>query len=340
MILAVLGGAAVALGWAIPAGLRGGEDYRNAIFWGQTANRMVDSFAHQRPIWWYLPLVPILVAPWFLWRPFWHGVARAGILADRGGRLGLALAIVTLAAFSLISGKQVHYLVPQLPAFALVATLAIDGQQRAARPWIAAAGVAAAGVAVLVLPHVRLPQNLAALQSISPAWTLPFFALAAWLVWQPRTPDRLVPAMASSSVLMLAAMHLAFVRPLSPAYDVGPIARKLGELQAAGRPIAHDGVYHGQYQFVGRLEKPIEELSNHGEAERWISAHPDGVLVLYFRPPADPAPYSPLLSQPYRGRVAALFEAQAASAPLAAASAEDEADEPPTPPRRRPVVPR
>jgi 4-amino-4-deoxy-L-arabinose transferase-like glycosyltransferase len=65
--LAVLMGAAIALAWAIPAGFKGGEEFRHAIFWGQTANRMVDSFAHRRPFWWYLPLLPLLLYPWLVW---------------------------------------------------------------------------------------------------------------------------------------------------------------------------------------------------------------------------------------------------------------------------------
>jgi 4-amino-4-deoxy-L-arabinose transferase-like glycosyltransferase len=341
VLLALIGGAAIALAWAIPAGLRGGEDYRNAIFWGQTANRMVESFAHRRSIWWYLPLVPVLAAPWLLWGPFWRGVRGASLRADRGCRLALVLALVTLAAFSLISGKQAHYLLPQLPAFALVAAFALDGQERAARPWLVIAGVALLGVAVFALPHVTLPPNLAALKTIAPAWSVPFCAIAAWLAWTPRPPHRQVPVMAAGSVLVLAAMHLAFVRPLSPAYDVLPLARKLGELQAAGRPVAHDGVYHAQYQFAGRLDAPIEELANHGESAQWLAEHPDGVIVLYFRPPRDPAPFGPLLVQPYRGRVAALFAGPSALAALAAATAEDEPDEARARERRAPVrVPR
>ena len=49
---------AIALAWAIPAGISGGEAYRNAIFWGQSAGRVVDSFAHKKPIYWYLAILP------------------------------------------------------------------------------------------------------------------------------------------------------------------------------------------------------------------------------------------------------------------------------------------
>ena len=53
LLAAILMGAAIALCWAIPAGIAGGEAYRNAIFLGQTSGRLVKSFAHQLPWWWY-----------------------------------------------------------------------------------------------------------------------------------------------------------------------------------------------------------------------------------------------------------------------------------------------
>jgi 4-amino-4-deoxy-L-arabinose transferase-like glycosyltransferase len=326
VVLALIGGAAIALAWAIPAGLRGGDDYRNAIFWGQTANRMVDSFAHQRPIWWYVALLPILAAPWILWRPFWRGLRTGALRADRGGRLALTLALVTFVAFSLVSGKQVHYLVPQFPAFALMVAVALDRPQPAARPWLAIVGLASIGAVVIALPYVKLPPAVVALHAVAPAWSAAFVALAVWLAWSPRPPERQVPRMAAASVLMVALMHLVFVRPLSPAYDVGPLARKIAELQAAGRAVGNDGVYHAQYQFAGRLDKPIEQLSSHRDAERWVEAHPDGAIVLYFRPPFDPAPLGPLVMQRYRGRIAALFDARAALPLLEQAEAEAEPD--------------
>jgi len=324
--LAILGGAAIALAWAIPAGLRGGDDYRNAIFWGQTAHRMVDSFAHKRPFWWYVPLLPILAAPWLGWLPFWRGVRAARLLSDRGGRLALVLVTITLAAFSLVSGKQFHYLLPQFPAFALIAAFALDRAQPVGRPWLAIATFALVAALPLALPHAKLPSNLAPLHSIAPAWSAAFLAIAAWVAWRPRTPQRHVPVLAAATVLTLAAAYLAFVRPLAPAYDVGPVARKLAELQAAGRPVAHDGVYHAQYQFAGRLDKRITPLATHDEALKWIDANPDGVLVLYFRPPLDPGEFAPLITAPYRGRIATVLDAAAAAAPLAAAEAESEPD--------------
>ena len=109
ILLAVLFGAAIALAWAVPAGLAGGQEYREAIFFGQTANRMVESFAHKRPLWWYLPLLPVMLFPWLVWPGLWR--AESNFLRhdfDRGGRFCLAWMLPVLLAFSLISGKQPH----------------------------------------------------------------------------------------------------------------------------------------------------------------------------------------------------------------------------------------
>ena len=70
-VISFLVGVAILLCWAIPAGISGGAQYQHDIFWGQTANRMVNSFAHNRPQWWYLEMAPLLIFPWFFVPSFW-----------------------------------------------------------------------------------------------------------------------------------------------------------------------------------------------------------------------------------------------------------------------------
>jgi hypothetical protein len=73
LVAAILIGASLALAWAIPAGISGGEAYRNAIFLGQTSGRLVKSFAHQLPWYWYLERLPLLLLPWLFFKPLWQG---------------------------------------------------------------------------------------------------------------------------------------------------------------------------------------------------------------------------------------------------------------------------
>ena len=119
VLLAIVTGAVLALCWALPAGMRGGETYRHAIFLGQTAGRVVDSFAHKAPWWWYLELLPVIILPWAFIKPFWTG-AKLLNLQDFGIRFCLAWLVPVFLAFSIVSGKRIHYLLPLLPAIALL----------------------------------------------------------------------------------------------------------------------------------------------------------------------------------------------------------------------------
>lgn len=109
--------AAIALAWAIPAAMRGGPEYRDMILWGQTAGRMVQSFDHNRPVWWYLPFVPLFLMPWIVWPGvFRHLRSLCSATQGAPGRFLLCWSLPVLVSFSLISGKQVHYLIPLAPA--------------------------------------------------------------------------------------------------------------------------------------------------------------------------------------------------------------------------------
>ena len=118
-LLGILLGAGLALAWALPAAAAGGEDYGNALLYGQTAGRIQQSFSHARPIWWYLPIAFLLLLPWSCSPTWWRSWRGPG----RHSRALLAAGLLSFGVFCLISGKQPHYLVPILPAlFAATAT--------------------------------------------------------------------------------------------------------------------------------------------------------------------------------------------------------------------------
>src|SRR5690606_9123126 len=64
LLAALLGAVLLALAWALPAARTGGTQYADAIFLRQTLGRVVQSFAHARPWWWYLPILPAMLLPW------------------------------------------------------------------------------------------------------------------------------------------------------------------------------------------------------------------------------------------------------------------------------------
>lgn len=316
ILLAVLAGAAIALAWAIPAAVRGGEEYRDAIFWGQTADRMVDSFAHRRPFWWYVPLLPVFLFPWLVWPGLWSGiVAFRRNATDPGLRFCLAWAVPVFVSFSLISGKQPHYLVPLLPAFALFAGRMLTRPS----PWGIAFPALLTGLlggAMLYFALAGVPERLASWDDL-PVWPgLALLLAAAGLGWYGRDQRRRLQALAVLGVAVLALVQIYVSASLAPAYDVHPIALQIRQLQDRGVPVANGGRYHAQFQFAGRLEHPLDQLE-YGEISQWLDTHPDGAVVMYARRGKVPAQSDTLFRQPYRGGVAMLLSAQQARTYLA-----------------------
>jgi 4-amino-4-deoxy-L-arabinose transferase-like glycosyltransferase len=294
--------AGMALAWALPAAAAGGEAYGGAILLRQTEQRLVDAAAHPRPWWWYLALLPVLLYPYSLWAPVWRRLRprRAGP-PDLGVRLCLAWALPSLAVFSLVSGKQPHYLLPLLPAAALL--VAHGPAEHATEPrWHAvlpAVPLAVVGVALLLAAPLRLAP---------PGWTSAaapwagaglLLATAVWLAAHLRGP-RCRPRLAALSLFLVIALHAAFAGVARRQYDVAPIARHLARLEAEGQPLAYAGNYQGQFHFVGRLRRPFTEIHPPFAAE-WLRRHPRGRVI--DERPAVPPGLRPEVAQPYRGKL-------------------------------------
>lgn len=288
-LAALLLGALIALAWALPAAAAGGEAYRNAIFWGQTAERMVDSFAHKAPFWWYLPWLPVLLLPWSLWPPLWKSARAAGrgAFRERGLRFLLCWAVPVVIAMSLISGKQVKYLLPVFPALALLGACWLARTERDWRPrrqWLAALLLAAPALLFAVAAVRDLGARVHWAADIEPLWGLVFVAAAVlWWSWRPATLAAAVRSLALAGVLMLVGMHASILRVAAPAYDLHELSTRIAALQAAGHPVAHLGKYHGQFHFLGRLQEPLEEIvPTRKQVLGWTRKHPDGYLVVYY----------------------------------------------------------
>jgi 4-amino-4-deoxy-L-arabinose transferase-like glycosyltransferase len=283
--LALLLGAAIGLAWAIPAGIHGGTQYQHEIFWGQTAGRVAQSFAHRRAVWWYLALLPLLLFPWLWWPPVWRNLLRIKAhLANSGVRFCLAWLLPVFIAFSIISGKQPQYLLPLFPAFALLLAYLLSQPDAPPLRW-----------------HDRLPPAFGILVASGltavpdwfpekmPEWGDHISPLDSWLVmliglvllWRWR-----MPALAWIKTFTLAVsgavitLHWIILLDASPFYDMRPPARELARLFDAGIPVAHQGKYHGQFHFAGRLRQPLPVV-NADTLPVWIATHPGGRIIRY-----------------------------------------------------------
>ena len=317
VLLAVLLGTAIALAWAIPAGMAGGEDYRNAIFWGQTTDRMVESFAHQRPFWWYLPLLPLLFFPWFVWPALWRALARqrrTGL--DRGMRFCLAWTLPVFIAFSFISGKQPHYLLPLFPAFALLAAR-LTADHPGSRVGLPALLAAALGGALMLAASGKIEAGgaqFAGALLLLPGAVIVLLAGVAWIVG--RRGSAPVLSLAVLGTVTLALVQMAAMRSFDTVYDIKPMAQAIKQLQDEGRPVANAARYHAQYQFLGRLKAPLIDLQG-TELAGWLVAHPEAYVVIYLKDGQKLDAMPVLHKQAYRGGTAVLADAQTAARLLA-----------------------
>ncbi|OHC76239.1 MAG: hypothetical protein A3G18_11045 [Rhodospirillales bacterium RIFCSPLOWO2_12_FULL_58_28] len=284
-------GVAIALAWAVPAAVRGGEDYADAIFWGQSAGRMVHSFAHGRSWWWYLAVLSPLILPWIVWPALWRAARGSRAAMNDGGvRFCLSWFLPAFLTFSLISGKQLHYLLPVFPALALIFAFLLSksdpaGKERQIDRMVPGLFFVFCGVVIFILPFiggaVRLPQGTADMLG---EWGLPVLAAGTVAAMIPASSIRArAAALSALSTALVVSLHMSAKPVFAAAYDLKPMSLRLNEWERQGYALAFFGVYHGQFHFLGRLEKRMEPIGVIADDEaRWMQAFDKGKVVTYY----------------------------------------------------------
>lgn len=260
--------------WLGPALILGDAGYRNDILWRQSAGRMVQSFAHDRPVWFFLALLPL-----FLW-PFGWGRSLAAVWTERASpqvRLLAIWAVAGLVAFSFVSGKQIHYLVPELAALALLLSVAapgVPGRLTRFVPLLPALVLAVAGVAALLglVPDKTLPGGVSRLAVMA---GLALLAATLALVARAKTP---LAVLAPVAPVTLILVELLVWRSLWTDSDPGRIAALLAA--DADRGVATtDITYAGEFTYAARLPAPVTVLRDDAALAAWMQDHPGGLLL-------------------------------------------------------------
>ncbi|HDS15996.1 MAG TPA: phospholipid carrier-dependent glycosyltransferase [Proteobacteria bacterium] len=286
LLAALLAGIGLALGWALPAARAGGPAYADAILWGQTAGRIVKSFAHQRPWWWYLPLLPLVLLPWTVLLVRGPEKGWRGLLAEPGLRFCLAWLLPAFILFSLVSGKQLHYLVPLLPALALLGARAADGAAPQTLRWcrislgglFLVSGLVLAGSGLLPLVNEFTGHR-------NPLWVLALIfsgLLACGL--KPEKPATTITGISAAVVGWILLLQFIAAGSLAGTFDLGPMALKIAELQRQGHQVAiYPARFANQFHFPGRLRQPLITLDEIHEVGPWLAAHPKAYIVTFRR---------------------------------------------------------
>ncbi|WP_103173933.1 glycosyltransferase family 39 protein [Paracoccus sp. SY] len=293
--------------WLVPALILGGEEYRTEILWRQSGGRMVASFAHQKPWWFFLALLPLIIWPFGWTRPGLAMLRPRRLLADPGTRLLALWAGGALTAFSLISGKQAHYLLPEMPALALMLAGGLPTRKWRRRDfWLAlpllAALAAFSAAATGLIPALRK------LHDPLPLWSLALgtACLLIGIVGFLRLRSAPV-ALAALPLTLMIGLHLALSPLLFARYDMTALGRAVGPFDSAGIAVT-DGTYHAQLNFAGRLRHPVARLASPEAVAAWRQAHPDG-LLLDQNGLSIPG-MTPFAALPYRGGTYILYRSE------------------------------
>ena len=118
-ILSVVISLFISLSWALYASKLGGEEFRNALLWGQSANRVISGMSHARDWWWYISILPIIFFPWIFMPIIWKSLFKSKNYLDEGFRFCGFIIIFSIILLSIFADKQPHYLVPILPIISI-----------------------------------------------------------------------------------------------------------------------------------------------------------------------------------------------------------------------------
>ena len=307
--------AAISFAWVLPAAQSGGPEYAKAILWGQTAGRLTGSFAHGRSWWWYVPLIPVILFPWTVSPLLWRNIRKLD-LSDSGIRFCLSWLIPSLIIFSIISGKQVYYLLPLFPAFSLLVARITTGSSTGRFDLMPLAMfLVMVGILLMAIPDaflcgIRLPPWVA---RVSPMYGLILILAGLVAAFFPaRTAGTIVWGSPFCIILAMGVVHAAVFSQARPYYDVRPIASVLKQMENKKYSLAYVGVYYDQFHFLGRLDRPLETIRTFDQVPLWLKDHPQGYILAYFR--EWPAPVAPGLTPkyvwPYMGKYAVIFRSQ------------------------------
>jgi 4-amino-4-deoxy-L-arabinose transferase-like glycosyltransferase len=195
--------AVVAGPWYVLCTMRNGTEFLNEFFVRHHFGRFASpELQHVRPIWFYVPVLLGLVFPW---TPAF-ALIRPGLFRDPRLRFTGLWLLFAFAFFSLSTNKLPGYLMPLLPAVALVLGLGIAWARRARFILFACALL----LAIVPVAGVMLPQALEVglgrtpFRGLGSLWTLAFL-LAAFAPLVIAMLGRRTEAMTATALIACAA---------------------------------------------------------------------------------------------------------------------------------------
>jgi 4-amino-4-deoxy-L-arabinose transferase-like glycosyltransferase len=285
--------------WLAPMLLAANADptiaaYRDEILFNQTIHRYGNAWHHREPFWYFLVnVIPGLWLPLTLLVPWLYGHWRDALRAfDLRIALLVSWIVLVVLFFSLSTGKRGVYVLPAVPAFALLCSpylVQVAARRGAQRAMFVLASVIGglcvlAWIYLIVRPDQRI--DLTAAYDIDPLGPLALIAIASMVVCAIARPWR--GFIAYAGVLAATLLIVSFwVNPqlnyarsgadfearieqaADPRQELGLVAFKEQYILNARREIVHFG--------HARWREAEQEMA---DAALWLSSKPGRQLVI------------------------------------------------------------
>jgi 4-amino-4-deoxy-L-arabinose transferase-like glycosyltransferase len=251
--------------------------------------------SHPRPFYYYLYQFPAETLPWFLLAPaVWWAARRGVFVADgsdeerRAWRFLLAWVAATLLFFSLSTGKRGLYLLPLLPAVALLIADALGRWVEAAHRIPVAfhiatgvLGTALAGAGVYVALRNPLQDETASLVAGAAVVVIVGAGVIAQLaLWRARARLRLRLAI---PVIAVWALLLVIFGVAYPAFDPEKSPRSIAEAAAELTPEGEAIGLVGSIQMAGGIvyyaDRRVAALRDAEDIERFLADGGQAIVV-------------------------------------------------------------
>ena len=211
------------------------------------------------------------------------------------------------SSFTAFSGKQPHYVLPFLPGFAILAAFALKGT-------VAKKGD---GIGLLVLFAILF--LVLAFGPMIAAWTAAIRrpvslkrgsdasvrSQRSWPAFSPstaiyfaRTIREQALALALASGLLITTVAVQAHLHVFKFYDLAPFAEALKPFASSG-PVASASDYAGEVGYLGRLERPIQEIDRK-DMKAWFDKNPNGTVIVRHKASDTIPGFTIVYSMPYR----------------------------------------
>lgn len=282
ILAALLLSLCIILMWIVPVIYTIGFEKLTSLFWHQTADRIVNATSHSRPLWWYLYFLPLILFPWFYKKESLKlfRIRKSHITPPL--LLCLLWLFVPFVLFSLIDAKQLHYLLPLLPALSLLFSCSLaNNQDGITNGNNVMLGILYTfiGTGVLIYTLLASSNNKSWVLNVPVFWTF-ITLISGFILLFFRKMILKFPVFlpATLTICVMFSIYTCVLLAPRPFTNLKPFSQKLATLQSQNIPLGNIGTHREQFEFMGRLKTSIDKVDSRNVKE-WARMHPDGFLI-------------------------------------------------------------